>query len=137
MILFYPVAPVLDWTQNEDVCQQKVITWINENIPYYRDKIIRIKNEEPNKVRLMQEIGKGLHKGAADNMIRTPTALHPNLWVEFKNAKGSQGPEQKKFQARCEEWGDAYMIVGCQKDFEQLAMYLWKLSVKTKKKIEE
>jgi hypothetical protein len=78
-----------------------------------REIIYHVPNEGKNNGRL---VSIGLYPGCAD-LIFTLQGVH--YYCELKTAKGTQSPNQKKFQAHVEQSGYTYFICRSLKDFQE------------------
>lgn len=82
-------------------------------LPYRKQGLLEffsVPNEAAsNPIRQGQLIATGLRPGVADLVLLFPKSK--TLFIEVKNEKGVQRPEQKKFEETCKKLGFPYYLV--------------------------
>ena len=69
------------------------------------------------KIRMGQFVSLGLRKGVADLVVWWPSGIG---YVEVKTPTGRQSEHQKRFQAKCKEYGVPYDLVRSGEEGERL-----------------
>jgi hypothetical protein len=108
--------------REEDKIQQEIFVWYWNNyclpICTPREIMYHIPNEGKDNGRL---VSIGLMPGAAD-LVFTYRGQH--YYCEIKTEKGTQSPNQKKFQKHIEQCGYIYFICRSLLQFQNFIVYL-------------
>jgi hypothetical protein len=108
---------------NENLIQQEIFIWFNNNYCLKSDKnrcmIFSVPNDSINAIETKRKINTGLLKGASDLIVILPNKV---LFVEIKTEKGVQSGNQKDFQNRIEVLGFEYYVI---RSLEQFKNLIW------------
>ncbi len=101
---------------------QECFLWFWSTRPRDRHLLILIYNNPRNKITGALLKAMGLRAGRADYLYLKPAynGLFLPCWLEAKTAKGTQSPEQKKFQQDVEKAGHVYKIFRSLEEFQNL-----------------
>ena len=98
--------------KSEERIQFEIVQWFRNNycLNHHDPKclIFSVPNDGKNMMEQMRKKSTGLLAGASDLIVVLPNRI---IFVEVKDEKGTQQPNQKQFQADVEKLGFEYIVV--------------------------
>jgi len=101
----------------EELIQFKCVEWFNETYPDYRMRLYHNFQNPKDAIQGSFLIGQGLRKGVADLTLMIPQGV---VYIEMKTPKGTQKPDQCKFQKECDKLNTPYHIARSLQDFQNI-----------------
>ena len=107
--------------KTEGRIQQEIVVWFRNNycLKHHNPRcaIFSVPNERSNVKEQMRMIATGLMSGVSDLICVLPNKV---LFIELKDAKGTQKPKQKDFQITIELLGFEYHLLRSLEEFQIL-----------------
>jgi len=105
--------------KSEERIQFEIVQFFRNNycLNHHEPKclIFSVPNDGKNMMEQMRKKSTGLLAGASDLIVVFPNRI---IFVEVKDEKGTQQPNQKQFQADVEKLGFEYILVRSLLDFQ-------------------
>ena len=107
--------------KSESRIQQEIVMWYNNTycLQHHENRcmIFSVPNETSDKMELRKKMATGMLAGVSDLIVITPNKL---MFVECKDDKGIQSPNQKDFESRIKTLGYEYHLVRSLEEFKTI-----------------